>query len=268
MQLVLCGFVLGVVMLQQRPALPGLVAWCVGAVLFAVAIAFAVAAPFPRMTNREGARIARLPGYVRLSACVVAATLAGCGYAAWRADLRLRDALPPAWEGRDLVLTGHVRGLPAGDAQGVRFLFSVDVDKAGRESGIANFPPVVQLSWLERANGRVPKVVPGEAWQLTVRLKRPHGYANFGGPDAEAVLFSRGVRASGVVVAPAAARRLGGTQTGLASTIDRWRFAIGSRIQDALAAAPHRGIVLALAIGTADRMLLRRTGTSHLVALN
>ena len=46
MQLVLCGFVLGVVMLQQQPALPGLVAGCVGATLFAVAIAFALVTAF------------------------------------------------------------------------------------------------------------------------------------------------------------------------------------------------------------------------------
>ncbi len=275
MRLVLCGFVLGIVLLQQRPALPGSLAWRVGAVLFVAAIAFAavLSIAIAIAASRKEARIAPVLDAVRLGACIFAALLAGYGYAAWRADLRLRDALPPAWEGRDIVLTGYVRGLPARDAHSVRFLFSVDVGKAHRDTGIARFPPVIQLSWLQRT-GSAPKLVPGERWQLTVRLQRPHGYANFGGRNAEVALFARGVRATGFVASTATARRLDGSVGGLVTTIDRWRFALGSRIEDALSSAPHRGIVTALAIGAqeaigaADRVLLRRTGTSHLVAIS
>jgi competence protein ComEC len=278
MRLVLCGFVLGIVMLQQWPALPGSLAWGVGAMLFVASIASAavlsISPAISTAASRAEARVAPVLGAVRLSACVFAALLAGYGYAAWRADLRLRDALPPAWEGRDLLLTGHVRGLPARDAHSVRFLFSVDVGKVHRDTGIARFPPVIQLSWFQRTGGRAPKIVPGERWQLTVRLQRPHGYANFGGRNAEVTLFARGVRATGSVASTATARRLDGTAGGLVSMIDRWRFALGSRIEDALSAAPHRGIVAALAIGAQaaigaeDRVLLRRTGTSHLVAIS
>jgi competence protein ComEC len=274
MRLVLCGFVLGIVMLQQRPALPGSLAWGVGAMLFVAAIASPAVLSFATAASRARGRGVPMLGVFRLGTCVLAALLAGYGYAAWRADLRLSDALPPAWEGRDIVLTGHVRGLPARDAHSVRFLFSVDVGRAHGDTGIARFPPVIQLSWFERTGGSVPKIVPGERWQLAVRLQRPHGHANFGGRNTEAALFARGVRATGYVASTTTARRLDGTAGGLASTIDRWRFALGSHIEAALSSAPHRGIVTALAIGAqdaigaADRVLLRRTGTSHLVAIS
>ena len=49
-----------------------------------------------------------------LTAC---AALAGClalgvAWASWRAELRLTDTLPVAWEGRDIELTGTVAELP------------------------------------------------------------------------------------------------------------------------------------------------------------
>ncbi|PMS33953.1 competence protein ComEC [Trinickia symbiotica] len=280
MRLVLCGFVLGVVLLQQQPALPGPLGWGFGATLWVAAIALAaVLAARCRANpaepgNGAGAPIARMAGAMRLGACFFAAVVAGFGYAAGRADLRLRDALPAQWEGRDLVLSGHVHGLPVRDARSMRFLFSVDTDEVRRDNGIERFPPLVQLSWLQRGGDRMPTLVPGERWRLTVRLKRPHGHANFGGHNLEATLFARGVRATGYVAGAATARRLPGSAGGLASAIDRWRFALAARIGEALSAAPHRGIVLALAIGaqeaidSADRAVLRRTGTSHLVAIS
>src|ERR1700686_1694681 len=97
MRLVLCGFVLGIVLLQQRPGLPGLAGGGVGALLFVAAIAAAAVFSLESAASRAGARIAPVLGAVRLGACVFAALLTGFGYAAWRADLRLRDALPAAW---------------------------------------------------------------------------------------------------------------------------------------------------------------------------
>ena len=91
--------------------------------------------------------------------------------------------------------------------------------------------------------------------------------------DAEANLLARNVRATGYVSAPvtrcvcrACARR--------GVTVDRWRAALRARIDSVLADAPHRGIVVALAIGAqdevsaADWLLMRGTGTSHLVAIS
>lgn len=289
MRMVLGGFVLGIATLQQRGYLPNALEWSVGAIVLLAALGWARAGTMPRLISADGiagmtgnlsAWIARAGQWSRRhplsrwSALALAAALAGHGYAALRAEWRLSEALPPQWEGRDIVLTGAVRGLPVHESGAARFLFSVDVADVRRRLGVEGFPSLVQLGWSERASGRAPELVPGARWRLTVRLKRPHRNANFNGRDLEAALFARGVRATGYVVAPQAARREAGSVNNLAARVDRWRFALAARIDTALMGAPHVGIVKALAIGAQeaidahDRTILRRTGTSHLVAIS
>jgi competence protein ComEC len=193
----------------------------------------------------------------------------GFGYAAVRAEMRLATSLPVAWEGRDIDVVGSIRGLPSRDQNGARFQFEVD----SADAPVANFPSVIQLSWIAD-DAPAPSLLPGERWRLTVRLKRPHGNANFGVRDAEANLLARNVRATGYVSAPAHAMRLPGQARGARVIVDRWRAALRARIDAVLADAPHRGIVVALAIGAqdevsaADWLLMRGTGTSHLVAIS
>ena len=82
-----------------------------------------------------------------------------------------------------------------------------------------------------------PSLEPGQRWRLTVRLKRPHGNANFGVRDAEASLLAHNVRATGYVSAPAHALRLPGNARGVGVTVDRWRAALRARIDTVLADA-------------------------------
>jgi competence protein ComEC len=267
MRAVLCGFAVGVFVAQQQAALPDArVAGC-------GAVALIVAAVLAQRVFRRGARFSRGAGFCAL---LLAAALAGFGYAGWRAEIRLRDALPTSWEGRDIEVDGFIRGLPTLEANGARFLFAVDTATARQTTGIAHFPPTLQLTWIDRSGARdaLPTLVPGDRWRLTVRLKRPHGNANFGVRDTEAALLARGVRATGYVSVASAARRLPGQARGARIAVDRWRFALRARIAAVLADAPHRGIVTALAIGAQDAvsaddwLLLRNTGTSHLVAIS
>lgn len=271
MRLVLGGFALGVAILQQQRALPDASAWYLGILLASL---LAAAGACARRVARSGSHTVRA---LELAAWAGVAVLAGFGYAAWRAELRLSETLPLAWEGRPIVLTGSIRGLPVREAGSARFVFSVDADDADaarRGTGVARFPRTVQLSWSAREGQSVPALAPGERWQLSVRLKRPHGYANFGGRDSEAGLFARGIRASGQVVSSGVARRLDGTAGGFAQAIDRRRYALASRIDEVLSDSAHRGIIAALAVGAQhaiaadDRVVLQRTGTSHLVAIS
>ncbi|MCS6507927.1 ComEC/Rec2 family competence protein [Burkholderia thailandensis] len=259
-----CGaFALGVVALQQQAALPGAAAWAGGALAFGLCVWLALA-------WRDGVR-ARTRS-IGFCACCCAAALAGFGYAAARAQWRLADALPAQWEGRDIVVTGAVRGLPSRDANGTRFLFDVDENDAR----IARFPATLSLAWYTfgRSAASPPELVPGDRWRLRVRLKRPHGNANFGVRDAEAAWLARGIRALGYVSAAHDAQRLAGRASGVAAMVDRLRARLRGRIADALGDAAHRGIVVALAIGAqddivdGDRRILRDTGTSHLVAIS
>lgn len=284
MRTALIGFALGVAMLQQRAALPAQAEWIALAALFAAmagVAAFASCAPFHRQGAAPAAGLRRPSRYATRAgrfaapvALAAAAVVAGYSYAAVRAQLRLAQALPLAWESRELALEGHIRGLPAGDRGRVRFTFAVDVDEVLQRTGIERFPSIVQLSWGPRGGARPPHLAPGDRWRLVVRLKRPHGHANFAGHDTEASLFERGIRATGSVVPRAVATRLPGRAGGIGVTIDRVRLALRERIAHALSGANHQGIVTALAIGTQeaiaadDRLALRRTGTSHLVAVS
>ena len=70
--------------------------------------------------RRNAARVAAL------LLAVLAAGMGGFLYAAWRADSRLADALPRAWENRDISLVGVVDDLPQPTDRGVRFAFAVE----------------------------------------------------------------------------------------------------------------------------------------------
>ncbi|CAB3747456.1 ComEC/Rec2 family competence protein [Paraburkholderia humisilvae] len=273
MRAVWCGFALGVVWLQQQAALPGLF----GATLLVLTVCVASGSALWGLGG-HGERVARR----RAAWCAVwlAAFCIGFGYAAWRAHARLAYALPVDWEGRDIEVRGHIKGLPSytgdraangdGGDGGVRFLFVVEA----ADAPVEHFPRTLQLSWIPQGAPLPEGLTPGARWRLVVRLKRAHGNANFGVRDAEAALFARNIRATGYVTRPAAAQRLEGDARGVGVTVDRWRAALRARIDQVLTNAPHRGIVIALAIGAqdavsaADWQLMRATGTSHLVAIS
>jgi competence protein ComEC len=287
MRAVWCGFALGVIGLQQQAALPGGFGWTVLAIVACVAVGGARWG----LRGRGECIARRRAGW---SAVWLAALCIGFGYAAWRAHARLAYALPVEWEGRDIEVRGYIKGLPsytgAGAANGsvasarigasssvddgVRFLFEVE----STDAPVAHFPRTLQLSWIAQdaplPSGLIRGLTPGARWRLLVRLKRAHGNANFGVRDAEGALLARDIRATGYVTRPAEALRLAGDAHGVGVTVDRWRAALRARIDSVLAHAPHRGIVIALAIGAqdavsaADWQLMRATGTSHLVAIS
>ncbi|MCA8243352.1 DNA internalization-related competence protein ComEC/Rec2 [Burkholderia sp. AU32262] len=261
------AFALGVVVLQRQAALPGAIAWTVGAAVLAGCAALGA-----WCMRRRRTRTVVACGWML---CVFAACVAGFGYAAARAEWRLDDSLPPEWEGRDIVVTGVIRGLPVVDETGARLLFAVE----SNDAGLARFPPLIRLSW--RAYGApatrdaLPDLRAAQRWRFVVRLKRPHAEANPGVRDSEATWLAAGIRAIGYVSAPRRAVLLDARAAGWRASIDRVRDALRARIGEVLGTdAAHRGIVAALAIGDQsgigddDWRVLRNTGTSHLVAIS
>src|SRR5689334_4152159 len=186
MRLNVLSFVAGVWWLQQQAVLPGS-DWA-----WPVALAGAAAT----LARVDGAALGLAREVLVKAACFAL----GFSWAAWCAQQRLADALPPDWEGRDITVVGVVAALPQGYERGVRFEF--DVERVLTPG--ARVPRHVVLSWWgsparEERPATIPAVEPGERWQLTVRLKRPRGTANPNGFDYEAWLFERNLRATGYV---------------------------------------------------------------------
>ncbi|MEI7431400.1 MAG: ComEC/Rec2 family competence protein, partial [Betaproteobacteria bacterium] len=156
--------------------------------------------------------------------------LIGFSWAGWMAHQRLADALPEDWEAKDIHLTGVIASLPQRFERGERFEFDVE---SVRTLG-AKVPGRIMLSWyrswddLDEIDEAVEKraVHPGERWQFSVRLKRPHGNANPHGFDVEAWLLERNIRATGTI-------RLRGENQRLETFVARPAYAI-ERLRDQL----------------------------------
>ena len=231
-------------------------------------------------------RCERLPGGAEYAALVLAGlllfalrrrhwlALAGCvavlafTQGAARAEWRLTPELHPAWEGRDLTLTGRVDSLPIavtgqGGVPGWRFEFAVE---AVGPTGAALPPEVPRRLMLLSYEG--PPITAGERWRFTARLKRAHGLANPGGFDAELWLFEQGLRASGVV---RTAQRL---QAAPWWEIDAARQRLRTAIHERVADPGMAGVLAALSLGDqnaiahADWALLRDTGVAHAFAIS
>ena len=203
---------------------------------------------------------------------VLAAAAAGFFWATACAQWRMADWLAPDLEGRDLAIVGVVSSLPAVAERSVRFEF--DVEGAGG----ARVPRKLLLTWYRRGGQEeepaiVSAVHPGERWQFTVRLRRPHGLVNPHGFDYEAWLLERGIGATGYVRGRTEPRRVG-YRNSLLDYVERAREAVRDRFLNVLGATPAAGILAALAVGDQraisreEWQLFNRTGVTHLMSIS
>jgi competence protein ComEC len=261
MRCLILGFTAGALCLQNAATLPP--SWlqlcCAAAALALIVVA--------RCALRPSA------GAANAAAAAAGGILLGYAWAALLAQLALAPALATSDEGRDLQIVGVVDSLPARLEQGIRFNLKVERTLTPQ----AAVPPRVALSWYAGA-GRdartLPDVQPGQRWQLTVRLQRPHGNANPGGFDYEAWLLEQGVRATGYVRADAANRRLDDFVPGIGATVERSRAFLRERILHALQGREYAGVIVALVIGDqrgieqSDWQVFNRTGIGHLISIS
>ncbi len=231
MRLNILAFALGILLLQWQSALPDWHWWAVAGLVLAL----------PRWLSVNWP--------VRIAAALGCLCL-GIAWASWRADSRLADELGAEWEGRDVEVVGVVAGLPQEFGQGTRFEFDVNF----RLTVGATVPARIMLSWYQgqRDGESFERLVvrPGERWQFTVRLKRPHGNANPGGFDYEAWLLERGIRATGYI-RPALPQHLEEMVWQPAYVVERLRHWVRESFQRLLPEERHpwAGVLVALAIG-------------------
>jgi competence protein ComEC len=206
---------------------------------------------------------------------VCAGLMAGYGWAAWRAELRLADELPLAWEGKDVRVIGVVASLPARFERGVRFVLQVEqVLTPG-----ARLPARLWLSfytrgWREREMNPHPPPRAGERLEFTVRLKRPHGRMNPHGMDYEVWLLERDLRATGYVRNDHAPVFRGMSAWPPMRAVHRLREKVRDHFLQAVGEQPYGGILTALAIGDQNSIpraqwdVFNRTGTTHLMSIS
>lgn len=213
---------------------------------------------------------------------IVAMALLGAGATGVRSAAFARNALDPVWEGRDVQVTGVVTGMPQRNEAGLRFRLAVESAQFG--GAVAALPPTIDVGWyggvyptgteLAGLQRQPDDVQAGERWQMTLRLKAPHGSRNPQGFDYELWLWEQGVQATAYVrggPADAAPLRLG--QTWL-HPVALARQTVRDRITAQVADRQTAGMVSALVVGDqsaierVDWDVFRATGVAHLVSIS
>jgi len=204
----------------------------------------------------------------------------------WRAQAFGSQTLAPALEGRDLAVTGVVAAMPQPFEGGVRFL--LDLESASLDGQPLRLPPRLALGWYAGswARGdapaesmaelqRQPAVLQaGERWQMTVRLKAPHGTINPHGFDYELWQWVQGIQATGYVRVgkrDAPPVRLGFTWR---HPVQWARGQVRDQILLRLADSESGGLIAALVVGDQaaidreDWDVFRATGVAHLMSIS
>lgn len=279
MRLAIIGFAAGAAFLQMQTVLPvvSAMSWAAGLSIVWLALRQTLV---KRRLPVHGALRYRL---VRGAHALLVGAIVGFYWAAWLAHLALSSQLASADEGRDFTVIGTIDNLPYRFAQGVRFNFAVERVLDGRGGvqttmpGPPPVPPRIALSWYAGFRDQITQVgnvQPGERWQLTVRLQRPHGNANEYGFDYEAWLLEQGVRATGYVRPNNANQRLDSFVFSVRNVIEHCRAALRARILAALPAKPYAGVIVALVVGDqrgidqSDWKIFTNTGIGHLVSIS
>ncbi|PWK92945.1 DNA internalization-related competence protein ComEC/Rec2 [Fulvimonas soli] len=234
------AFLLGVLAVQWLPRLPP--GW-----------SLALLAPVAALAGWRWPRLRPL-----------ALCLLGFAWATWRGGLAMDLRLPRELEGRDVLVTGRVDGLPLVRDDATRL--ALTVERAALDGRPLPLHGRIELSWYDRA----PPVPPCSRWQLLLRLKRPRGLLDPGASDAERAALERRVAAVGYVREDPRNRSLGEPSACLDGLRDRIAAGIAARVRD-----PHDAALLrAFTVGDTrgldrhDWAVARANGIPHLIAIS
>jgi len=218
----------------------------------------------------------------------------GLGLTGLRALAFQGQALAPELEGRDIVVIGTVVAMPQRAEDALRF--RLRLESAHLDGQAVVLPPEIQLSWYagffmappqetlsQGADSseatlqlqRQPQPMrAGERWQMTARLKAPHGNSNPHGFDYELWLWEQGVQATGSVragVRDAPPQKLAPSS---GHWIERARQTVREAIYERVSDRQLAGVLAALVMGDqnaierADWEVFRATGVAHLMSIS
>ncbi|MEO7159999.1 MAG: DNA internalization-related competence protein ComEC/Rec2 [Polaromonas sp.] len=285
--LVFAGFIAGVAMQLQQSAL-----WPAGGYAALAALALAMACSLYGL--KALIRSKNLAPRSTALLVLLAAALLGFGLTGWRASVFQSSALSPALEGRDIAVTGTVLAMPQLNEDALRFRFGIE--SAHLEGQAVTLPQQIMLGWYSGLIGRETKsssvessdvseqaldlqrqpqpLRAGERWQMTVRLKAPHGNSNPHGFDYELWLWEQGIQATGYVRAgphDAPPLRL---SSGWRYFLERARQSVREAIYARVDNRQLAGVLAALVVGDQNAIervdwdVFRATGVAHLMSIS
>lgn len=164
------------------------------------------------------------------------------------------------WEDKPILVVGHVIDLPVMSLQQCHFVLKTCSLRKDR-------PQLLKLTWYNTC----PQLIPGQTWQLMVKLKQPRGLSNPGGMDFQAWAIQQGVSAIGYVMNSKSNKLLSNNK--LNNIINQLRYKIMRLQQKSLPPIDGARFIPALTIGDrqtirqGDWEVLQNTGTNHLVAI-
>lgn len=271
-------FVFGAWNVQQMAQLPSL-AWLLCAFVVLAAIFFTqIHLRFLASFQTSFSTPLFTPRLLRLSLLSAGAFLFGICWATSVALWRMSDELPLDWEQKTIEIVGVVASVPETTERGERFRF--DVENILTPDAVV--PRHISLNQYhenfaarpEQTATRFNQFKAGERWQLSVRLKRPHGTANPHGFDFESWVLAQNIRATGSIKSKATQNRLNTFVWQPKYVVERLRERVKQRIADTLKDKPYSGIIQALVMGDDSQILqddwqiFLRTGTSHLMSIS
>ena len=242
-------------------------------------------------------RAARFRGRMALTAGLavfIAAAGLGFGMTGWRSVQFQATAMDPLLEGRDIDITGMVMAMPQISEDAVRFRLQLDSAISGGQA--VTLPPQILLGWYsgfaqrEAKNASPDSSDPfeqmlemqrkpqplraGERWQMTVRLKAPHGNSNPHGFDYELWLWEQSIQATGYVRAGPRDAPPARLSSSWRHPVERARQSVREAIYAQVVNRPLAGVLAALVVGDqnaierADWDVFRATGVAHLMSIS
>ncbi len=197
----------------------------------------------------------------------IAACMAGFVWVMFSAGQHLQHRLPQKLEGKWLTVQGYVVSLPTVTHRRVQFVFRIWQFEKMNLSAETFLPLKVRLS----IYGHNKSILLGSTCTFTVKLKRPHGFADPGAFDYERLLFQKSIGATGYVKPHSAIH---------CHPTPWWQHPFGTIRQNLdqrltlLSDSPMLGFIKALVIGQRTQVamqqwqILRATGTAHLLAIS
>lgn len=159
---------------------------------------------------------------------------------------------------KTLVTVGTIISIPKQQGEAARFDFKISKPQA----------LVARLYWYQPPK---PLVI-GSRWQLRLRLKPPHGFANPGSFNYANYLRDHRIGATGYVVRHAHNQLLARAEPGY--LIGVWRQKLAEQLHKQFVASPYVGFLQGLTLGITSQITnqqwqrLQQTGTSHLLAIS